>query len=316
MEQKSTTSFGHRNYLTKHLNTVAVLSFWPLEKMLTYRANETDCDICFVFGPPRSGTTLLYEMITAEFECAYFPNIAQRLYRAPVAATWIYRNAIKRRKGSFDSTFGELPGNAAPSEDGRIWRYWMPYFAPHTHAGKGISRPEIQTKLSAMCNILGRPMVIKYLHFHSELPRLIEFFPNAVFINIERNWKDNVRSILKWRKIRKGPDSKEWFSAQPEGWEKYMDCDPVTQACAQVALSHKAILKYLGDSDRLLSLSYDAVCRNPMRAMEQVEELFNKGGLRCNRKFQISKSFQVHGQKELEPEIEAQIQNALMRFQP
>ena len=59
----------------------------PLERReLRLTANVTP-KVCFVLGPPRSGTTLLYELLLTRFRFAYFSNLAHRFYRTPVAAS-------------------------------------------------------------------------------------------------------------------------------------------------------------------------------------------------------------------------------------
>ena len=40
----------------------------------------------FIIGPPRSGTTLLYQLMVQAFRFSYFPNIANTFYQCPIFA--------------------------------------------------------------------------------------------------------------------------------------------------------------------------------------------------------------------------------------
>ena len=73
----------------------------PFEIVLLRRAPEPDEPVCFIVGPPRSGTTLLYELLVRCFYFSYFSNLAHRFYRTPVAATRIGRRLIHSWEGTF-----------------------------------------------------------------------------------------------------------------------------------------------------------------------------------------------------------------------
>ncbi len=311
MMKKEETLLPHKNIFTKFLNSVATWTLWPLEVALTSSAREEDYNICFILGPPRSGTTLLFEFLTTEFECAYFSNIAERLYRSPVAATWLYQSSIMKRKGSFDSVFGQLSGHAAPSENGRIWRHWMPDAAPYFAEGKRLENKEIRQKISGICQILGDPMIVKYLKFQSEMPRVLECFPKAIFIYIERDWSENIRSILRERQRLQHGSHNKWFSTRPEGWEAYIDTDTVTQACAQVALCHAEIKSVLPEGDRFIYVKYEDLCARPDVTLRSVEELFRNNMIKYRRVNNEKIQFHVRKQKRFDKQTEEKIINTL-----
>lgn len=307
--------FVHRNAATKFLNDAATWALSPLEAYLTARARPEDCEACFVFGPPRSGTTLLFELLTTEFEAAYLSNVAQRLYRCPVAATRLYRSALRKRTGAFDSKYGQLTGPAAPSENGRIWRYWMPDAAPYFAEGDGLGVDQMQRKIAAFCGILGGPMIVKYLHFSSEIPRLDTCFPKSVYVHIERDRVENVRSIIRARQKLNPGMSRKWFSSRPKGWKAYVDCDPVVQACAQVVLCHAEIRNALCDSGRYLHIRYEDLCTDRDGSLERIEALFDRNAIRYKRRFRSSSAFEMRAQDPFDHETEEKIHTALKRIE-
>ncbi|MGJ5620534.1 sulfotransferase [Sulfitobacter sp. MF3-043] len=271
----------------RYLNLLVSGVLAPLEFILERWARPDDSAICFIIGPPRSGTTLLYELVTTRFQCGYFTNLAKRLFRVPVAATWLCRTAMRRRRGSFDSVYGELGGNAAPNEAGRIWSHWMPYAAPYNLDQPGLTPARIRRKMAAICGIAGQPMVVKNMILQTDFLFLIETFPNAVFLYVERNWADNARSLVKAREDKVSMDGTGWWSLRPPGWKVYAGADPVTQSCAQVMLSHMDIVAHLdkaGRDDRVMKVDYEQLCAQPDTVLEEIETFWTRNAIAVTRK--------------------------------
>lgn len=308
MHKDELISFGSTR--SKYLNLLTSAILTPLELWHERRAKAADTDICFIVGPPRSGTTLLYELVVTQFECAYLTNLAKRLFRVPVAATWLARKDMRDRRGSFDSKFGELEGRAAPSEAGRVWRFWMPYAAPYNADLPGISPDRIRRKIGAMTKIAGRPMVFKNPILQSDIPRILELFPSAVFIHINRDWADNARSLVELRKVKTPTDDTGWVSLRPHGAEVYFGEDAVTQSCAQVALSHSDILHYLdvpAHRERYLKVEYGELCAAPERVLEEIETFFADLGIEVKRKPDTDPIPVIEPSKKPVDEIQARI---------
>lgn len=285
MSQEPLVSYS--SWRAKYLNLIVSCLLSPLEFVLEQRARSDDQPICFIVGPPRSGSTLLYELMVTRFQCGYFSNLAKRLFRVPVAATWLCRKVMRDRQGSFDSVYGELEGNAAPSEAGRVWAHWMPYAAPYLLDKPGLTPARMRRKLAAIGRIAGRPMIVKNMILQSDFPLLLKTFPNAVFIYIDRDWADNAHSLVRARQDKTSMDASGWWSLRPTGWQAYADADPVTQSCAQVVLSHRDLaagFNTLDHPDRVLKISYEALCTEPERALSDMEAFFVQNGLDVMRK--------------------------------
>ncbi len=312
MRQKSPISFGSTR--AKYLNRLVTMAVSPFEGFLESRANPGESAICFIVGPPRSGTTLLYEMIVTRFQCGYFTNLAKRLFEVPVVATWICKNEMRRRSGSFDSVYGELDGNAAPSEAGRLWRFWMPYAAPYSFDLPGLPPKRIHHKIAAICRLAGGPMIVKNPILQSDIPAITEMFPEAVFLHIERDWADNARSLMGLRAKRTPEDNTGWVSLRPSGWEAYATADALTQSCAQVMLSHKDIETYLEGprrAGRLMKIRYDILCTKPDAVLEEIEALFAANDISVTRKPPSQTGLQVEPRKSPADDTQAKIQACL-----
>ncbi|MEL7256876.1 MAG: sulfotransferase [Pseudomonadota bacterium] len=312
MSQKSPISFGSKR--AKYLNRLVTTLASPFEAFLESRTNPKESAVCFIVGPPRSGTTLLYEMIVTRFQCGYFTNLAKRLFEVPVVATWICRNEMRRRSGSFDSVYGELDGNAAPSEAGRIWRFWMPYAAPYSFDLPGVSPKRIHRKIAAICRLAGGPMIVKNPILQSDIPAITEMFPEAVFLHIERDWADNARSLMGLRAKRTPEDDTGWVSLRPSGWETYASADALTQSCVQVMLSHKDIETYLEGprrAGRLMKIRYDILCEKPDTVLDEIEAFLAANNIAITRKPFSQKGLNIEPRKPPTDDTQTKIQACL-----
>ena len=126
--------------IVKYLNPKNYVKFFisrfihflsPLEQRLLECYKELKYPPIFIVGPPRSGTTLLYQIIVHCFHVAYFPNIAARFYKIPVIATKIGKILFRPYKSDFTSTYGLVKGTMAPHEAGVIWDRWFPTEQKH-----------------------------------------------------------------------------------------------------------------------------------------------------------------------------------------
>lgn len=309
---------SYSSWRAKYLNLIVSGLLSPLEYFLEYRARSDNHPICFIVGPPRSGSTLLYELMVTRFQCGHFTNFAKRLFRVPVAATWLCRKAMRTRQGAFNSVYGELQGWAAPNEAGRIWAHWMPYAAPYFLDRPGLTPARMRRKMAAISRIAGRPMIVKNMILQSDFPLQLKTFPNAVFLYIERDWADNALSLVRARQDKTSMDETGWWSLRPTGWEAYSDADPVTQSCAQVILSHRDVRQGFGALEnpaRILKISYETLCSDPERILSEIEGFFSRNGIDVARKPAPDTSPRITMRRQPDDETRAQIMNCLDKIE-
>ena len=247
----------------------------PLEASLTRRSGTLSHPVCFVIGPPRSGTTLVYELVIHRFRLAYISNMAHRLPRTPVAATWLGRPRIRDWRGDFSSRYGHIAGPFAPSEGGAVWNRWMPQPGALDEGDVGPQAcGEMRATINGVGRVLAAPFVSKNVMHSAHMRLLANVFPDAVFLRVRRRPADNARSILRAREAGGGPTGSDgWWSVKPRGWSDFASGDRVEQAAAQVVLLHRDIeanALRIG-ADRLLTVDYESVCADPPAALARIE---------------------------------------------
>lgn len=230
----------------------------------------------FVIGAPRTGTTVLYDFLTSSFESAYLTNAAALLFRSPMLATRLFSPGLAPRRFRGRSRMGYVPGVRAPSEAGALNRFWF--------ADEGVPAPpaaRIRAFVGALSARLGGSLVIKNVYNSFRLPRILEVFPEAIFVLVRRDVRFAAQSLLLARRELYGSDE-EWFSLKPPEYDEVRDLPPIDQVVRQVLCIERHILdarRQLGIS-RFMTVRYEEFCRSPQTVAERMAEGFRGWGAR------------------------------------
>lgn len=179
----------------------------------------------FLISPPRSGTTMLQDVMCAHENVCFFNNTMNSFYHAPYAGEWFRRLLKLNVKGErYLKDSVEADGTTA-AEPALLWARWM---------GRGIydldwnerrlkdlspaTILEIEQTIKKIIHISGgdKRFFCKYPAFVTEMRTLQDLFPDAKFINIVRDGRMVANSMLKLYQLSKEqierinhPDCKE-----------------------------------------------------------------------------------------------------------
>jgi len=287
----------------------------PLEKWTLGRRRNEMPKACFVVGPPRSGTTLLYELMITRYRFAFLSNLAHRFYLTPVAATMLGRRGIADWQGNFESTYGHITGWAAPNEGGWIWDRWFHEENPQISE---IPAETIRGTIMALCRVLDGPFLNKNVMHSVHLILLDHLFPGCLFIHLKRDPAENMRSILRARENEAGPEvNQDWWSVKPREWRHYRDAPRALQAASQVLYVHENIeadAKLLGPN-RSLVVEYADVCADSRGALDRIGEFLSGAGMEIRDHSEIPREFHRRSAEGEDPSVEAEIADALTRVE-
>ena len=242
----------------------------------------------FIIGVPRSGTTFLSQLLLANFEFAYFPNIANRFYMCPLYATRVTKLLLKPYNSKFRSKYGFESGAMAPSEAGNIWNRWFPHenregynYTPVDY----LTRSQIQQCYHVVAHqesIFRAPFLNKNVKMSVRLPALQRIFPHVKLIFIERDPLQSALSILTRRRQLK----KDWWSVQPREIEELKNYKELEQVAGQVYYTHQNIIddsRQIGE-ESFLTVNFDALCQNPQEQLGLVEAFLKHAGIPTMKK--------------------------------
>ncbi len=263
----------------------------PLEKKLLNQVDKEPANpVVFIVGPPRSGTTLVYELLVRRYKFSYISNLAQKFHQTPLAVTKVGKNIIdswhQQAKSRYKNRYGNINGWGAPSEGGCVWNRWFPesHYLDESHIEK-IPQRLIQNTVYGLEEIMKGTFINKNV-MHSVHMKLLDLlFPNCLFIHINRDTKSNIRSILRAHS-KFATDKNDWFSVKPREWEQYKNEDIVLRSTIQVHYTHKNIEEdadYLGDG-RVYPISYEDVCQDSGAALDAICVFLNENGVKVEER--------------------------------
>lgn len=255
----------------------------PLEFVLRHRAAPGPPPI-FIIGPPRSGSSLLYELLMTRFRFAYISNAAHRFPRTPLAATQLFRSIIENWSGSFASRTGHIEGWGAPNEGGWVWRRWLR--DGDWSNGDELSDRQVsglRTLTTGLSEILTAPFLNKNVMHSNRLLAISRIWDDALFLVVERDHLDNARSIVRAERTRIGPklDEDGWWSVRPRGARNFFGAADTVRAAAQVVGVHEDIktdMKAVGEQ-RFHWIGYEQLCSNCNLEISKISEFLKHRGI-------------------------------------
>ncbi len=299
---------------------ILMVGLWPFEKMVLNKADKATSPLVFIIGPPRSGTTLIYEFLIRRYNFSYISNLAHRFYITPVVITLLGKNLIKtwrhKPKKNFSSIYGRIDGWGAPNEGGWIWNRWFPesYYLDESYLER-IPVPVIQKTIYGLCKVMKGAFINKNV-MHSVHMRLLDkIFPNCLFIHIHREIKSNMRSIIRAH-TQVATDEYEWFSVKPKEWDLFKNENIIMRSAAQIYFIHKNIeadAEIIGRG-RVLSISYEKFCQDPGAFLAQMGEFLVQKKVQIDKRDISIPDLSASRQVKFSDDVEQQIEECIAKL--
>lgn len=200
----------------------------------------------FIVGAPRSGSTILYQIITNTFDILYPDNLVEYFHRNFYFGFWLSNLLFKKKPHNcFSSNYGKTNncGLHAPNECGAFWYRWLPQDR-HFCIRDDISpkeKLELKQNIFSIINKHQKPILFKNLNAGQRLDLIHSFAPDAKIIFIKRNPLYTAQSIYKAkRRLKISPN--KWWSIKPKNYLELENLPPVEQIVKQVFYIEKQIM--------------------------------------------------------------------------
>lgn len=217
----------------------------------------------FIVGPPRSGTTLIYQLLVSKFHFAYINNLMAAF---PNLMVPISRLLFDRSPDITRSNYGYIPGLLAPNEAGAIMRLWF------SNTRKEEAR-KVRDVISTLSYFNGSSFISKNLFNVLRINKIRSIFPEAVFIRVKRDPRYVVQSIYRSRLALDSKNPQSWWSVAPDGYEEVAGESPIFQSAWQVS-AIESILDSLveDDSSICIELDYRNLCTSPHQSLNSLAD--------------------------------------------
>ena len=237
----------------------------------------------FIVGPPRSGTTVLMQLLVQTIDVGYLSNRHQFTYGNPALVNRFFSTRARGRL-NLNSVHGATRGGLSPWE-GAAW--WYRFFPRLPHYVDEFVEPTVdasgfRNSIASWTASLGKSLLFKNNYASLRIRSLTSATPTALFIHMSRNEVDNAHSILEVRNRVNG-DFGEWWSMQPPGWEEVRQLDPTAQALFQIRETHAVIARDLEafgvPPHRVLRINYEALCSDTHSTLGLVQAFAGSFGV-------------------------------------
>ncbi|HYC02681.1 MAG TPA: sulfotransferase [Azospirillaceae bacterium] len=233
----------------------------------------------FIFGLPRSGTTLLYQLLAHALDIGYVSNLAARFWLAPRAGLMLARSVLgNRRDGSFQSDYGKSLDPSGPHEFSYFWQHRLGIrdeadMLRFGDPGEMVDWRSLRSILGTMQDVFDRGLVHKTNYAANVAPGIARHLQMPLFIRIERHPLAVALSILKARHAYYG-SSGTWWATHPPTFAEIKDLPFDRQIARQVVDLGEVYRRVTSalDPDMVLSVTYDELCRDPARLVAAVRE--------------------------------------------
>lgn len=271
-----------------------------------------------VIGAPRSGTTLLYQVIAAGLDVGYVNNLVAAFWLAPVTGVRLARKlGVGAGAGSsFASSFGRTSGIGEPHEFGYFWNHHLRYpDLAERAAGHGatIDWGGLRRAIVGMAEAAGRPMAFKPMLLTWHLEEMVRHMPRTCYVWIRREPRDTALSLLRMRRSMLGT-YEGWTSLRPRGVGD--DLPPWEQVAAQVTLLERTIERAAArlGPERVLPVRYERLCADPAGVLGEVRDLMGRQGPAPDLRPGAVTPFAEQRNAALDAEFGARVDAALARY--
>lgn len=170
----------------------------------------------FIVGLPRSGSTLLVQLLVSHLYLGYATNLVARFWNRPAFGVALNR-ILSKDPGAVpenDSRYGRTLGYEGHHEFGWFWARWFDYGDSHRiepERWNAIDTHALRAELSAMERAWGRPLIFKNPPALSmQIGFFEQFLDEPLYIYLRRSELEVATSL--WRLRLESPGGAEsWF---------------------------------------------------------------------------------------------------------
>jgi len=287
----------------------------PIDRLLVRAYRDRTIPIVFIVGAPRSGTTLLYQLMCTHLNVGYVSNAMARWWMAPVAAARCRSPLCDRASGgAFASNLGRTEGPNGPHEFGWFWQFHLCHEDTDDLDSEALATRDFRNaraELEGLAGYFERTLVLKAIaHVPYKIGWLKANLPQARFIWIHRDPIFVAQSILESREDRFG-DSNRWWSVRPRDVAQWRLRAPHEQVAHQIVDVTDAIGRAFAslEPNDALHVHYDQLVRHPDAEIRRIAA-FCDADVRPNPSLSALR-LESRNQDRLSPEVREALMRAL-----
>ena len=227
----------------------------------------------FICGPARSGTTLLYQVLSSYLDVSYVRNFTVAFSRSPILASRLFTRHSDKRNQQYENYYGKIAGMQAPSEANHLWYQWVDAdasdFRTELRVDGAAQMADFFNNFSALES---KPTLSKNNNANAFASTIAQSLENSYFICMRRETKFLAQSLLQARLEINGNIEQSYGVTNTDNSDK-SDMGPVEQVLDQIAYLNKLAEEQQASigSDRFWIVDYESFCDDPTALIQRVK---------------------------------------------
>ncbi len=223
----------------------------------------------FIVGAPRTGSTLLYQLLIEHTQLIFISNLMALLPRKMILIAYLTHYWMQRVDVMRANHYGYIPGLFSPNEAGAIMRKWFEQSVGEQE------KKFIRNSVIQLSNTFNVPFINKNLMNSLRLDNLYKILPETRFIFIRRHPMFTAQSIILARRKGLG-DEQAWLGPKPFGFQEVLERDVLYQAIWQVKKVEEIIETFLYRVEPIyLEITYEVLCQDLINTLNRISEYFD-----------------------------------------
>ncbi len=293
-----------------------ILLYHLSEKHRYHRATGPKLPIIFICGAPRTGTTLMEQVLAKHLPVAYFNNLTAVFPRSPITANLLFGRFMRPRI-DFKSYYSKTVGFSGPNDAFYLWNRWM------TEDETGMQCVLIDSEEESMVRFFGayqetfhKPVVSKNNSLNTRAKRIADVFENAYFICMTRDPFYLAQALLEARIEIQGDIHVQYGVDNPDKTE-FAQTNFVASVCDQVMYHERKNQEQqqLVGADRFWIVPYEDFCEAPAAFVTQIYQKILHQPVDTAALEASLPPFKVFNRVKLEPELLDEIEHTLREMQ-
>lgn len=250
----------------------------PLEATLIHEVPLPTHPLVIICYPPRSGSTLLGQLLARSGAFHYVTNFMARFWEAPYLAGLLEKRLGLRQTpfpAAVTSRYGVTQAPTDPHEFGFFWNHWLTFKADTHRIDPAAMTPEktngLRQELRAIRSLYDQPCFLK-----SDLVGLNPGFfhrlcEQVVFVVLRRELRYVAQSIYQARLDLYGRPDVYWSTRPSNGVHRRRDLPPAEQIALQLQGIYDDLyhdLEVTGAA--FLEVQYERLCEQPEHEIERL----------------------------------------------
>lgn len=270
------------------------------ERIDPNRNTSIDFPIMFIVAPPRSGTTLLYQLITLRYDVFYPTNLIAKFYNNPydflkkIGDLDIFSPRIT---SDFKSDLGNTNNLFEPHEWGWFWEKFL-YKNENT----------LVNELSEIQSLYPKPMIFKNIYFNYNIEFLANTINQSIFLRIKRDEIDTINSIYNAILKRGMPIGSKYHK---EAYAKFIK-KPLELATIEYLFDEKTLDYHLVDQ-KVINISYEKMMNQLDEVLDSIEnDFFHYTGIELTKRSVVLNKLEK--QTIVDDKIKVEIAKLIMKY--